>query len=136
MTKIASTLAVALTAFATAAQAQTVVKLAFAGPLSGPISHIGKDEQYGTQLALDLSPLHEPDYEPTLTLDERYALWTAANPHVLDAFEALAGEWLARRPRLGVKALAEVIRWRSGIETTPVGMPPREMWNASASVPV
>lgn len=53
MTKIASTLAVALTAFATAAQAQTVVKLAFAGPLSGAISHIGKDEQYGTQLALD-----------------------------------------------------------------------------------
>ena len=70
------------------------------------------------QLSLDLSPLTEPDYSPELTLDERYALWIAANPHVIDAFEALAAQWLARRPRIGVKALAEVIRWRSGIETT------------------
>ena len=41
------------------------------------------------QPALDLPDLVEPDYEPELTLDERYALWIAANPHVLDALEAL-----------------------------------------------
>jgi hypothetical protein len=71
------------------------------------------------QLALDLSPLREPDYTPELTLDERYALWIDANPHVLDAFEHMAATWLARRPRVGVKALAEVIRWKSDFETTP-----------------
>lgn len=70
------------------------------------------------QLALNLSPLIEPDYETDLSLDERYALWIAVNPHVLDAMEALAAQWLARRPRIGAKALAEVMRWRSGIETT------------------
>ncbi|MFC5302343.1 branched-chain amino acid ABC transporter substrate-binding protein [Azospira restricta] len=32
---------------------QTVVKIAFAGPLTGPIAHVGKDEEYGTRLALD-----------------------------------------------------------------------------------
>ena len=33
--------------------ADTVVKIGFAGPLTGPISHVGKDEQFGAQLALD-----------------------------------------------------------------------------------
>ncbi|WP_442771066.1 branched-chain amino acid ABC transporter substrate-binding protein [Zoogloea ramigera] len=37
----------------TAAMADVVVKLGFAGPLTGPASHLGKDEQYGAQLALD-----------------------------------------------------------------------------------
>ena len=37
----------------TAAMADVVVKLGFAGPLTGPVSHLGKDEQYGAQLALD-----------------------------------------------------------------------------------
>ena len=36
-----------------AVQAQTIVKIAFAGPLTGPIAHIGKDEEYGTRLALE-----------------------------------------------------------------------------------
>ena len=35
------------------ASADTVVKVGFAGPLTGPVAHIGKDEQYGAQLALD-----------------------------------------------------------------------------------
>ena len=43
-------LAVALTG---AARADTVVKIGFAGPLTGPIAHVGKDEQFGAQLALD-----------------------------------------------------------------------------------
>ncbi|WP_374482273.1 branched-chain amino acid ABC transporter substrate-binding protein [Zoogloea sp.] len=37
----------------TLAWADTVVKIGFAGPLTGPIAHVGKDEQYGAQLALD-----------------------------------------------------------------------------------
>ena len=73
------------------------------------------------QLALDLSPLREPDYTPELTLDERYALWTEANPHVLDAFEALAEEWLTVRKRIGVKALAEILRYRTDFETQGSG---------------
>jgi branched-chain amino acid transport system substrate-binding protein len=35
------------------AQADMIVKIGFAGPLTGPVSHLGKDEQYGAQLALD-----------------------------------------------------------------------------------
>lgn len=37
----------------TAALADMIVKIGFAGPLTGPIAHVGKDEQYGAQLALD-----------------------------------------------------------------------------------
>jgi branched-chain amino acid transport system substrate-binding protein len=37
----------------TVALADAVVKIGFAGPLTGPIAHVGKDEQYGAQLALD-----------------------------------------------------------------------------------
>lgn len=33
--------------------ADTVVRIGFAGPLTGPIAHVGKDEQYGAQLALE-----------------------------------------------------------------------------------
>lgn len=69
------------------------------------------------QLTLNLAPLTEPDYETGMTLDERYAAWIDANPHVLDAFEQVAAEWLAVRPRVGVKALAEQLRWRSGLRT-------------------
>ena len=69
------------------------------------------------QPALDLPDLVTPDYEPELTLDERYALWIAANPHVLDALEVLASQW-PNGKRIGVKALAEVLRYRSGMETT------------------
>lgn len=35
------------------AQADMIVKIGFAGPLTGPVSHLGKDEQYGAQLALE-----------------------------------------------------------------------------------
>ena len=40
-------------ALAGPARADTVVKIGFAGPLTGPIAHVGKDEQFGAQLALD-----------------------------------------------------------------------------------
>ena len=70
------------------------------------------------QMLLDLSPLTVPDYAPTLSLPERFAAFHAANPHVADALEALARQWLAARPKVSVKALVERLRWESGITTT------------------
>lgn len=70
-------------------------------------------------LALDLSPLTEPDYEPEASLADRFAAFHAANPHVADALEQLAEQWLAAGNRkVGMKSLAERLRWESGIQTT------------------
>lgn len=67
----------------------------------------------------DLAPLVTPDYAPELTLAERYAAFKAANPQVLDAFEALTSEWLAAgHARVGMKAVAERARWETGIRTS------------------
>lgn len=69
-----------------------------------------------THPTLDLHPLVLPDYEPELTLPERYQAFIAANPAVLDAFEAVAAEWLdAGHARVGMKAVAERIRWETGV---------------------
>jgi len=46
-------IAVALAGFALSAQAQTVVKIGHAGPLTGPLAHIGKDGENGARLAID-----------------------------------------------------------------------------------
>ena len=71
------------------------------------------------QLALDLSPLTLPDYEPELTIAERFALFHAANPQVADLLEHLAREWFAAgHAKVGVKALAERARWESGLSTS------------------
>ncbi|MDY0013675.1 MAG: branched-chain amino acid ABC transporter substrate-binding protein [Rhodocyclaceae bacterium] len=39
--------------FAAPALADRVVKIGFAGPLTGPLAHVGKDEEYGARLALE-----------------------------------------------------------------------------------
>ncbi len=68
-----------------------------------------------TDALFDLA-LVAPDYEPDLTLAERYAQFVAANPQVLDAFEAVTDEWLsAGHRRVGMKAVAERIRWETGV---------------------
>jgi branched-chain amino acid transport system substrate-binding protein len=46
-------IAVALAGFALSAHAQTVVKIGHAGPLTGPLAHIGKDGENGARLAID-----------------------------------------------------------------------------------
>lgn len=69
------------------------------------------------QLTLNLTPLVEPIYETGMTLAERFEAFHAANPHVADALESLAAQWLSRQSRIGVKALVEVLRYHSGIET-------------------
>lgn len=73
-----------------------------------------------SQPTLDLTPLDVPDYAPELTIAERFDAFHEANPHVADALEALAGQWLARHKRVGMKALVERLRWESGIQTTGV----------------
>ncbi len=48
----------------------------------------------------------------TGTLSERFDAWARANPHVVDAFEALALQQVRRgRKRVGAKAIIEVLRW-------------------------
>lgn len=74
------------------------------------------------QLALDLAPITEPTYEPDLSLAERFAIFHSTNPHVADALEALAAQWLAAGNRkVGAKALVERLRWESGIRTVGGG---------------
>jgi hypothetical protein len=67
---------------------------------------------------LALLPLVEPTYEPTASLADRFAAFHGSNPHVADALERLAEQWLARHNRVGMKALVERLRWESGIQTT------------------
>lgn len=69
------------------------------------------------QLVLDLSPLTALEYEPHLSIPERFALFHAANPHVADALEVLAAEWLAGRSRISARDLYARLRWESGIRT-------------------
>ena len=40
-----------------------------------------------TQLAFNLEPLVQPDYEPQMTLAERFAEFDRRNPHVADALD-------------------------------------------------
>lgn len=71
-----------------------------------------------TQLTLDLAPLEHVEHEPEATLAERFAAFHAANPHVADALESLAAQWLAAgNRRVGAKALIERLRWESGLRT-------------------
>lgn len=71
-----------------------------------------------TQLALNLHPLTQPDYEPEATIAERFAAFHEANPHVADALEQLADQWLRTHRRVGLKALMERLRWEAGVQTT------------------
>ncbi len=71
-----------------------------------------------TDTLFDLQPLVPPEHEPEATIEERFAAFHAANPHVADALEALAAQWFAAGHRkVGVKALVERLRWESGVQT-------------------
>ena len=66
--------------------------------------------------------LVEPVYVPGLTLDERFAVWHALNPHVADRLRVMALELVAHgRDRIGMKMLVEVLRWQQWIDT--IGAP-------------
>lgn len=65
-------------------------------------------------LQLRLPGLVQPEASAAQTLDERFAAFHAANPHVLDALEQLALDLVRRgRRRIGVGMLFEVLRWSS-----------------------
>lgn len=71
------------------------------------------------QLTLDLGELVEPAYDDTMTIQQRFEAFHAANPWVLRAYEKLAADWVARGgTRVGVKMLTEIIRWQYGRQTT------------------
>ena len=64
------------------------------------------------QLALNLSPLVEPDYAPKASIQERYEAFIAANPWVLSETERLVADLVdAGQKRIGVKQVWEVIRY-------------------------
>ncbi len=69
------------------------------------------------QLELVLAPLVHPVYEPSMSNAEKFAAFHAANPHVADALEALAAQKLAVKPRVGMGALYERLRWEADIQT-------------------
>lgn len=65
-----------------------------------------------TQLALDLSPLTEPEYAEHATIQERYEQWRDANPWILPTLARLLDDWSAHGGRrVGVKAATEWLRF-------------------------
>lgn len=70
------------------------------------------------QLTLDLADLVEPDYSPRMTIAEKFEQFHRMNPWVYTALESLAADWLAHgHSKVGVKALAEIVRWQYGRTT-------------------
>lgn len=65
-----------------------------------------------------LRPVVEVMHDPNESLDTRFRNWLAANPHVLDAFIALAQQ-AARsgRKRIGAKLIVERLRWEYMLQT-------------------
>lgn len=71
------------------------------------------------QLTLPIADLLVPAYAKNLTIEERFELFHQQNPWVFAALESLASDWLAHgHQRVGVKALAEIVRWQYGRRTT------------------
>lgn len=68
---------------------------------------------------LQITPLIHPTTEHSqLSIQERFDLFHAANPWVLDALERLTADYLASgQQRLGIRMLWEVLRWRYNRET-------------------
>lgn len=84
-----------------------------------------------TYADLELFPLTEPTYQPQMTLAERFAEFHSQNPHVADALERLAEQWLAAGNRkVGMKALFERLRWESGIRTEGSAYVLNNSWTA------
>lgn len=75
------------------------------------------------QLALDLSPLIQPDYSPRATIAERYAEFESLNPWIIPALEKLTREWLEQgHERISIGMLTEIIRWTYGRTVSTDGL--------------
>lgn len=69
-----------------------------------------------TDYLFDVSELVDPSYTPQQTNRERFEAFHAANPRIADVFERLIEQWLAAgHERVGMKAVAERIRWEWGV---------------------
>lgn len=67
-----------------------------------------------TQPSLFTGAIVQPLYEAHESLNQQFEKWSAANPHVLDAFIALAQQLdysRTTRRRIGAKLIIERLRW-------------------------
>lgn len=79
----------------------------------------------------DIQPLVRPECDPSLTIQERFDAFHAANPWVLTALEALIADWLAHdNAKVGIKQMFEVIRWRYGRATTDTSFRLNNNWTS------
>jgi hypothetical protein len=84
-----------------------------------------------TATQLELFPIQAVDYEPHMSLAERFERFHAANPAVADALEALADEWFAAgNTRCSTKFLLERARWEWGIRTAGDSFRLNSNWTA------
>ena len=73
----------------------------------------------GHQMALDLTPLVAPEYEPAASIQERFELFHEVNPQVLTALEQLTRQFLATgRKQLAIASLFERLRWEYDTRTS------------------
>lgn len=82
----------------------------------------GYGQPPAVQLALPLKALEPVEYEPEMTLEERFWLFHERNPHVLDALRNLALNLYSRGTRrFGMKALFEMLRYLYHLEVDSTG---------------
>lgn len=80
-----------------------------------PVRGVMPDENMFEQLArLDEQPVAPTLATKPATIDERFDIWIAANPEVLEGFVRLAQQAKdAGRTRIGAKLICEVLRWET-----------------------
>jgi hypothetical protein len=84
-------------------------------------TYVDSGEILNQQLELDLGDYVVPVLEPDMTIQETFEAFHAANPWVLRAFEQLTEDWLKGHRKVGMKMLAEVLRWQHSRRTTTQG---------------
>lgn len=88
-----------------------------------PIIRLPIDRPRAKQLDLFDAPLKQatlPNFEPDLSIRERFERFHAANPHVYTTLVRMSRKLKHRHgwPRVGMKMLFEQLRWRWLVETT------------------
>ena len=65
-----------------------------------------------------IAPTHTPNHARGATLEEQFAAFHSANPHVYQALRRLAVQMVRRgHRRIGIKMLFEVLRWQYAMQT-------------------
>lgn len=66
----------------------------------------------------DLAPTVQPDYVKGATIQERFAEFDRANPHVFEALKRLSLDMKRRGfERWSIKAAFEICRWMAALQT-------------------